>query len=114
MALALMCMILAVTLLALLTSLLMVTFPVAQYCHCPWPVLTSRPAKGRRLSWPELMCRAAEKPSRKSLLTKKMPTISYASVATRLRYGAIFNVDFIAYLLLRRTVKEFRKLVSIW
>jgi len=111
MALALMCMILAVTLLALLTSLLIVTFPVVQYCHCPWPVLTSRPAKGRRLSWPELMCRAAEKPSRESLLVKKMPN---ASVVTCLKYGAIFNVDFIAYLLLRRTVKEFRKLVSIW
>jgi len=34
----------------------MVTFPVAEHCHCPlcpWLVLISYPAEGRRLSWPE-------------------------------------------------------------
>jgi len=30
-----------------------VTFPAAEHFTALWPELTSRPAKGRRLSWPE-------------------------------------------------------------
>ena len=41
-------------------------------------------------------------------------SFSQGSVATRLRYGGIFNNCFIANLLQIVTVKEFQKSVSIW
>jgi len=40
--------------------------------------------------------------------------ISQGSVATFVRCGEIFNVDFVANLLASLSVKELRKLVSIW
>jgi len=40
--------------------------------------------------------------------------ISQGSVATRLRYGGIFNISFIANFLEIVSVKEFLKSVNIW
>ena len=40
--------------------------------------------------------------------------VSQGSVATFVRCGGIFNVDFFANLLSRQSVKELRKSVSIW